>query len=716
MDAAAGPYGEELEYLEDVLSLLTLRLHREVLVTRALRGDTRQESFLGLFLSEQDVDAILSELHGADAPVPDGVGALDLRIEALKDHIAARVARTGRALPPQRLSEVFDLGNPEIDLVLYLLAAEVDDRFGRVYGYLHDDVGRKQLSPGLAYRLMEEGPGSLADFRGLLHPSAPLVRERVVVFTDPEGSGRTPLMERPMRIEDRVADFLLGRDDLDPALVGVVERWEGEREEAYASAATRVAGAVGGKGGAVALTLHRDADADLWVGTLASSLDRSVLSLDWRRLATMDRTRFRSVVDRAVREARLQGAVLHVHHLEGGEPWQLHEVAGTLRGLVCLSSRSEHPWEERGLEALDVRVPALGREARVRRWTEALAAHLPDPTSNGVRGAARGLATMYPFTVRDMRDAVRGAPGRAAARDAGELAGEVAESCKRLASRRMRGAAQKVTTSFGFDDLVLPEATMDLLRELILYERHGPTVLDDWGLGRRFHQGEGSSALFMGPSGTGKTMAASVVANELGLELFRVDLSGVVSKYIGETEKNLDRVFDAASRSRVVLFIDEADALFGKRSEVTDAHDRYANIEVSYLLQRMESYDGIAILATNLGQNMDDAFVRRIRSVIEFPMPQASSRLRLWERLTTSQAPVGDDVDLELLAQRFELSGGHIRNCIVNGALYAAAEDDDVAMEHLMRAVGREYAKMGRPISRDLFGSWYTVVRRSGVT
>jgi SpoVK/Ycf46/Vps4 family AAA+-type ATPase len=231
----------------------------------------------------------------------------------------------------------------------------------------------------------------------------------------------------------------------------------------------------------------------------------------------------------------------------------------------------------------------------------------------------------------------------------------------------MEGAARKVTTGFRFEDLVLPDATLEMLRELTLHQRHAGTVLSDWGLGLRFHQAHGNSALFLGPSGTGKTMAASVIANELGLELFRVDLSGVVSKYIGETEKNPDRVFDAASRSRVVLFIDEADALFGKRSEVKDAHDRYANIEVSFLLQRMEEYDGVAVLASNLGQNIDEAFLRRIRSVIEFPMPGASDRLRLWQRLVATDAPLDGDVDLPFLAERFELSGGHIRNCILSG-------------------------------------------------
>jgi SpoVK/Ycf46/Vps4 family AAA+-type ATPase len=225
--------------------------------------------------------------------------------------------------------------------------------------------------------------------------------------------------------------------------------------------------------------------------------------------------------------------------------------------------------------------------------------------------------------------------------------------------------------------------------------------------------GRGLAALFNGPSGTGKTMAAGILARALGLDLYRIDLSNVVSKYIGETEKSLARIFAAAEASSAILFFDEADALFGKRSEVKDAHDRYANIEVSYLLQRMESYNGIAVLATNFRQNLDQAFARRLQVTIEFPLPHSTDRERMWRRLLPVEAPQDDDVDLGFLARQFALTGGAIKNCAVAAAFAAAADGSSISMRHLIHAVAKELTKLSQPIVRTQFGPYGDVLRGS---
>jgi SpoVK/Ycf46/Vps4 family AAA+-type ATPase len=224
-------------------------------------------------------------------------------------------------------------------------------------------------------------------------------------------------------------------------------------------------------------------------------------------------------------------------------------------------------------------------------------------------------------------------------------------------------------------------------------------VLHQWGFDSKLSLGKGTNALFSGPSGTGKTMAAEIVAGELGLDLYKIDLSGVVSKYIGETEKNLDRIFNAAENANAILFFDEADALFGKRSEVRDSHDRYANIEISYLLQKMEEYPGLTILATNLRQNLDDAFVRRLAFMVHFPFPDETSRQQIWQGVWPKQTPLHTEVDLDLFARRFKLSGGSIKNMALAAAFLAADEDTPVNMSHLYRAARREYQKMGKAIS-----------------
>jgi SpoVK/Ycf46/Vps4 family AAA+-type ATPase len=259
---------------------------------------------------------------------------------------------------------------------------------------------------------------------------------------------------------------------------------------------------------------------------------------------------------------------------------------------------------------------------------------------------------------------------------------------------------------------VLPTEVIEQLRELASRARYRDVVLDGWGMGRASStRGRGLTALFAGDSGTGKTMSAEVMAGELGLDLYVIDLSTVIDKYVGETEKNLDRIFSEADRVNGVLLFDEADAVFGKRSDVKDSHDRYANVEVAYLLQRMELFDGVAILTTNLRSNLDDAFTRRLDAVVDFPVPDEEDRLRLWERHLPRNVPRAEDLDLAFLARRFRISGGNVRNICLAAAYRAAAEDRSLCMADLIHGTAREYQKLGRLRVEAEFGPWHHLVR-----
>jgi len=253
-----------------------------------------------------------------------------------------------------------------------------------------------------------------------------------------------------------------------------------------------------------------------------------------------------------------------------------------------------------------------------------------------------------------------------------------------------------MNTGHRWEDIVLPKEKIVLLRQICDQVKHRHQVLDQWGFGTKHGRGSGLSVLFSGPSGTGKTMAAGVMARELQLDLYKIDLSSVVSKYIGETEKNLSRIFTEAETCNGILFFDEADALFGKRSEVSDAHDRYANIETSYLLQRMEEYEGIVILATNFRKNMDEAFTRRIRYIVEFPFPGEESRERIWEAHFPVEAPRSESIDYKFLARRFPVTGGNIKNIVLDAAFVAAQNGGIIGMDHLMQGVRKEYEKIGK--------------------
>jgi SpoVK/Ycf46/Vps4 family AAA+-type ATPase len=275
----------------------------------------------------------------------------------------------------------------------------------------------------------------------------------------------------------------------------------------------------------------------------------------------------------------------------------------------------------------------------------------------------------------------------------------VYEAARERSGSDMGNLARKVRGSHGWDDIVLPAEPLEQLREICRRVTLRHRVLSEWGFGRKLSGGKGVNALFHGPSGTGKTMAAEVIARELELDLYKIDLAGVVSKYIGETEKNLDRIFSAAENANVILLFDEADALFGKRSEVRDSHDRYANLEISYLLQKMEQYEGLSILATNLRKNLDDAFIRRLSFTVLFPFPDDASRGRIWEGIWPKETPLGTDVDHGWLASRFLLSGGNIRNAAVAAAYLAAQEETPVAMTHILHAIQSEFLKMGKTLT-----------------
>jgi AAA+ superfamily predicted ATPase len=349
---------------------------------------------------------------------------------------------------------------------------------------------------------------------------------------------------------------------------------------------------------------------------------------------------------------------------------------------------------------LPIRLPASDAELRRRHW------------SRGAPGTAiEDVAVKFRLSSSQIARAARIAAAHAAARGARLPSEDDLNYGARASSRHsLDGLALRIEGHFASEDLIVPEKARRALTLISTFLAHRDRVLFDWGYVRSAGPAGGMKILFAGEPGTGKTMAAQVVAGELGLDLFQIDLATVVSKFIGETEKQLDRIFTAAAGSNAILLFDEADALFGKRSEVHDAHDRYANVEVAYLLQRIERYDGAVILTTNLRHNIDKAFLRRLDLVVDFPFPDEDDRSRLWQRLLPAQAPIGE-IDVEFLSRRFKLSGGSIRNVSVAAALLAAGDGNLITMEHIARGISLEYDKLGRLTLESDFGRFYDAVR-----
>jgi SpoVK/Ycf46/Vps4 family AAA+-type ATPase len=318
------------------------------------------------------------------------------------------------------------------------------------------------------------------------------------------------------------------------------------------------------------------------------------------------------------------------------------------------------------------------------------------------------LAAKFRFGPGKIRDALQPLRWEAHTESAEPRAREAAvlQACRAGSNPNLATFAQKIRLKYRWDDLVLPPDVMEHLREIRNAVRHRARVHGEWGFESKFSLGKGLNVIFSGPSGTGKTMSAEILATDLGLDLYKIDLSSVVSKYIGETEKNLARIFREAEDANCILLFDEADALFGKRSEVKDSHDRYANIEIDYLLQRVEEYEGIIILTTNMLKNLDPAFTRRIQYTVEFPSPDERHRELLWSKVFPAATPLANDLDLAFLAKRFKLSGASIKSIALNSAFLAAANGGVVDMQHVITALKREYRKLGKLASRSEFGAY----------
>jgi AAA+ superfamily predicted ATPase len=439
---------------------------------------------------------------------------------------------------------------------------------------------------------------------------------------------------------------------------------------------------------------------------LAGTLGTPLLVADLARLAgeagsSAERA---GLLARVFSTARLREAILCLSHADdvaaaAGDRAALDRELAEHTGIVILAG--DQAWRPSGgepLGVLEIRLSPPGFAARRAAWLDAIAAHggaISPADADALAASFRLGPDQIAESAAVATQAARLAGGDAAAGAAGLERAALFAAARRQGGHELSALTRRIEPAYRWDDLVLPGESVTQLREICRRTSLRERVLGDWGFGTKLSRGRGTTALFAGPPGTGKTTAAEVVAGDLGLDLFTIDLSAVVSKYIGETEKNLERIFSAAEDTDAILFFDEADALFGKRSDVREAHDRYANIEVAYLLQRMEQYEGIAILATNLRQHLDDAFTRRLAFVVDFPFPGDAERRRIWE-LTLAGAPLAAGADLDLLARGFRLSGGSIRNAALQAAFLAAGDGTPVGMPHLLDAVRRELRKMGK--------------------
>jgi ATPase family associated with various cellular activities (AAA) len=655
-----------------------------------------------------------------DATVPPAASRLEWVSSRLRAAVATRIALVGEeeatslraGISPElawdaldeadlgayegrlaRAAALLALDQTSLDVLWLCAAPELDNRIGLVFGFLLDDPAARQPTPRLVASLLDVDGVASARFLSLLSADAPLRTQGCLQLIDTDDG--TPLADRAVRLAPDLAGFLLeaqlDKAEFDPRL----RRHEVPRYPVgRAAALTRIRAALEAPG-AVPVVLAGPDSAEL----LAFALGRGLLLVDARSAGDCE------LLSRARLSAALEERVIafdHNHLLAEEEVSALISAVGSgaVRGLVCTAG-AEGSWPLGSMEAITISTPLPTPAERRAAWSALAEVETTDEVAAKFRLSTEQIARAARIARAEAEVAGRRAPN-ATDLDAGA----------RQASRSAIGdRARRLEPNCAWDELVLPDAQLEQLRSIVAHLRHRDQVLIEWGYERAASGRLGISVLFAGDSGTGKTMAARVLAADLGLELFAINLATVVSKFVGETEHNLERVFAAAEGSNAILLFDEADALFGRRSEVSESSDRYANIEVAYLLQRMEAHTGIVILTTNLKQNLDAAFLRRFDFAVDFRFPDEDDRRRLWRTVIPAQAPVAADIDVDFLAERFKLSGGSIRNCSLTAAFEAASVGQPIRMAHIVRAIASEYRKLGRLTLESDFDSYFGMLR-----
>lgn len=600
------------------------------------------------------------------------------------------------------LCAIFGLTPFERAILVLCAGVEIDGTIPMLCAAVAGD--RRRIAPTFRLAL-----AALPDAHwSALSPDRPLRRWRLIEV----GQGEA-LVHCPLRIDERVLHYLIGGVYLDTRLRGLVAPAPSDRHltPSLAGVAETIADALARSSGVGLVTVVSGSDRMTRQAVAAAACEQLGLMLWTVDAASLpaNPADIETVARLWEREAALGGAALLV---EWDEAVNAEETRAARRfceqvgGMLLMSSDDYPPLLERPTIMFDL--PPLQDTERLEIWRAALG-----PMAAHLNGALGRISAQFRLSLRVIHDVGREVAyvQHSVTDERADLERILWQSSRRHARPRMSSLAQRIESSVGWDDLALPSEQLALLRAIVAQARQRTRVYHEWGFAQRITRGLGISALFAGPSGVGKTLAAEVIANELQLDLYRIDLSQVVSKYVGETEKNLRWIFDAAEQGGAILLFDEADALFGRRSEVKDSHDRYANIEVSYLLQRMEAYHGLAILTTNMRNAIDSAFLRRIRFIVQFPFPDTTLRAAIWRMAFPPNTPT-DGLEFDKLA-RLSVSGGNIRNIALGAAFLAADEGAPVQMRHILMAARAEYAKLEKTLSEAEIAGWIVEGRSS---
>jgi ATP-dependent 26S proteasome regulatory subunit len=726
-----GYFADSLEHLQAEIVRTELKLRLHLANTRRANNQSTDDKYRGLYISDKEIDAIIT---GS----PFGQGESKPRLSSENGTVLAealrlyedRVIRTkqeslkrGVMLRLCELEKKFSLSAFNVEVLLVCLLPELGLKYQKLYAYLQDDITKKSPTIEFVLRLLCDSFEGRITARQAFTSQSPLIKNNLLRLSD-DHQRQSSILGRFVQVDERITSYLLGSDHIDSLLLSFAQiiQPKGRLDNVILPDDVKqhllhLIVRFKKDGLFCYLQGSRGTGKQTAAEAVCSELGIPLLKVEFNNLLSADippglSTRL------IYREVLLQGAALY---LDAGDTLNGEDrsTRSTYRHLLETLEYSPHwvflagenIWEPALISQnklfVHVEFPTPAYSARIQFWERQL---------NGESEAIdiTELAGKFRLNGGQIADAMANARSLALwnhPENETVTMQDLYSACRQQSEHSLSTLAHKIEPRYGWDDIVLPKDQMEQLREICNYVKNYHRVYSDWGFGHKLSRSKGLNLLFAGPSGTGKTMAAEIMSNELGLDLYKIDLSAIVSKYIGETEKNLERIFKEGQASNAILFFDEADALFGKRSEVRDSHDRYANVEVAYLLQRMEDYDGVVILATNLRKNMDEAFARRMHFTIEFPLPEEPDRYRIWQSVFPEEAPRAKSIDLTFMARQFKITGGNIKNIALGAAFLAAQDGGCITMEDLIRATKREYQKIGKLCTEGDFAQYFDLVR-----
>ncbi len=705
-------YTEHLELLSDHLRRLELILKQRIIEqeypTHGMAGlESLHKTFADSETLEADIQSITKQINQATLQAK--------RVEGL--------------LPLLDIVERFGLDDFERDVLLLALAPALDKQFGRYFGWLRADPMRQQLNVDVALSLHCSDLSERIEMRRYFAPTSPLVKNQLIALDRHRLESGDSFLSLGIRLPQRILGWLLGEDKLDESLHTFTKLLESDvsldqvvlAESAKEAILTMISNhsefvdslhewkidktLTYGRGVVLLFSGPPGTGKTMTAKAVSRQLNKRLLLVDPQQVFDLKRPVEDNLAD-IFREAKLQDAIvffdecegLFVHRGNGNQNLSLILSAIEHHDGMIILSTNQPEWldpalDRRVLYRIGFEEPSISLRRQI--WEH----HLPATVPRAEDVDLDRLARTFEFSGGYIKNAVLVAINRALMRKERPtvLTQEDFEHAARSQQRsKLQQFADRHRTPLRLEDLILPEETKNQVREILDAARSRSVVLQEWGFGQKFTTGRGLSALFDGEPGTGKTLCAEILAAELGLPLYRIQVSSVVSKYIGETEKNLTRIFQEAAQSQCVLLFDEADSLFSRRTDVKTVQDRYANMEINVLLQLMERYEGLVLLTTNLKHSIDKAFERRLSFKINFPFPEPEYRARIWKHLIPSAAPISDDIDFELMADAFELSGGSIKNAMIRAAYRAAARSSKINMDDISAAAKQECAAAGK--------------------